>query len=874
MSRDCLLFFSDPENQKKIFGEELDSKKIKYTVDAIERIKKMNNGDIKSGKGLKELRAFFKNEEKISALVARERAVDAGKIKSRRQFREQPSYANDPVEAFAAQVAYGVDPATGADLGIQNIIAAEQQSRLSFLNSRLTALENMGVKNFDFVAKHELAIYQMVSDMEKGIEPHPMLLKKNPPEVLEFAKIVHENNERNLMLKQAAGIPIDRTNNFVAHMDWNPNIVRSVSKEKFVRDLGTAYNNPETLGNAFGDAAKTKKFFEAVYDSIISGKFGLDGALEDADIGDKFLTFGVKANLGDVMSAHRVLVPGHITHHHRMSTLYSGTSLLEKMIKGVNIESKRLALYREWGNQPRANFLGDIERTQARLDRAARTEATPGKATKIADTFRGSQKRLVRMWDQATQEHTPGSNMLHNITQGILAAQVASKLGKLGTQMATNTGIGGIQEAITSGNRNIFLNMSKHFFESVKELPEATRKVWLKEQLSFGEEAIVEMQKRMGVHIVSDTGEAPTIKSKSLRFKEGAEKLATLMMKLNGSDITNEAIGTVATQRYAKNLAQELSSKDWGSMDVNTKASLLRMGIKEGDLKFLKMAIEETEGVKVVTPEAIRDIPLDVFREHVKSSKLPYNAEQYRHMLEVKYRAGLIDKANNATTTVGARESSFFNVADAGTGWGLINRVAVQFKTFTAQWFNQADRFTQKQVVVGDSLRSGGRDYAIMAQSAAMMYGLGALVYKSKQLLSGQFEDAQKFEMKDHLGAINNAGFIGFFGDIVTTDWNKMSKKQLGFRTASDTFLGPTFGNISSVGIGISSATKGSKGMAMSGKIATDIVRKNAPFQNYPVVGAGYDWLQNTINEGLDPGMRERARMYQQKQRTKAKLER
>jgi len=494
------------------------------------------------------------------------------------------------------------------------------------------------------------------------------------------------------------------------------------------------------------------------------------------------------------------------------------------MFSEIRRVARSTALVEKFGNNPQAALEADIIRVNSML-------AKEGK--KLVDV-----KRVRSMFNEiASTDKTPGNATVAKVGAAIRTINVVSKLGATGIRSLSNLAAGAVELKGPTG-KNFLESIVGYTKDWAASVPHGFREVFANEFNEFANDMQQQMMHQLDVGAIGV-----------------GQKAARMMMKYNGMDVMNASAKQAVAIRIQKGWATN-ASKAFEKLDAKMQGALLESGIDANDWKLFSKAIEELpDGRKVVTPEAIKLLTEADTKEIRAAKGVRISHDNYIRDLELKMRAQVIQSANIATTTAGYRERSALNGdKDIGTFEGEMRRVLFQFKSFVLQSMNLGKRFMNanpnQAMLEKGILMSQGKDVTSVAQWAVtgtLLAYTADTVYRT--LVGKEIQDPK--DPQTWIEAMGKSGAGGVWADFAAGPWEKFSY--------GDNLLGPTLGQVSGVAEVVSrtrDAAIAGKNPATKSAIAgtSKLVRNNIPFQNFPLVKQGLDYVQwEVIQTALTP---------------------
>jgi hypothetical protein len=850
MANDCLTRLLSPEIQKEIFGEntQVPEELVRRVVQDIEAIKKnvAENPNV-AGKFESRVADYIRKQRELNEIQLRSRAENLRKNRLRLSFYDQPGFKKNPAEAFKALLTTSTTLANGSE---DSITARSAAMLDDYANYVFGKVESLGKGTFDLFTSGNLDrdVYRATESLALGKE----LPKGTPTEVGQIAEALHNLNKVFFSDMRDAGVPVREMPGYITRQTHNVEAVRAAGFEGWAKEIFPKLDQVKTFGPHAGNAEATLKSLKGVYDSILSGRYGLDGQISDTDLADNFLTTGGVRAISDKLSEARVLRFKDADGAFEYNQSYGKGNLAQGLFETMKRNAREIALMQKFGDKPEAAIRADIERVAAKLRKAG--------DEKGAENFLSQQKRILSIFNSvASVDRTPGNQTIAKIGSGIRTMNVLSKLFAVGVRSFANFATGAVELRNATG-KNLLQAQSDIFLGWAKSLPEGVRQ-------TFSRKASV---------VLNDMQMATMEQTWAASAGGIGNRLARWEMKINGQDIMNNSMAHAMGNLLQENLAENIT-KSFRDLDPKMQARLLASGIDQHDFKVLGHAVEtlDDSSRQFVTPEAIKDIPKEAAQAAIQAKGLKgYSASKYLRELELKLRSQIIQASNIATTTAGAREQTALTMGtDAGTVAGEVMRLWTQFKSFTLQSVNIGKRFANAnpdpQALAQGVAVSQGKDMKGLAHwlvaGTAIAYGADTLWRASQG--KGPLDPTSP---ETWIDAFGKGGAGGMYVDFLTGEWDKKN------RNFAESFAGPTFGQLAPLA---KIAAMGRKSFTtdegFSSKIAeesTRLMRNNIPFQQVPMIKQGLDYLQyDTIQEMLSPGFKAKHELAQTRARVKGR---
>lgn len=832
MANDCVNRLLDKEVQKKLFGDrEIPESTVRKMLAGVEAIKKAyDEGHMSLPEFNRDLDQYIRDSQLDIETQAQLKLQDKIIKKKAVEFLNQPGVQDQPVEALHAMLTKGNTLLNDGNISID---AVARGRALSVAEHMRDGLGEKGLLDIAVSGALDDEIALAMDAMTRGVDLPAGVTK----EAQEIAKVFKEVNDLVFLDTKNAGLPINYRQDRISLQTHNPSKVKDAgfgawasyvkSLKPDISQLGPHARTPEGLMDVL----------RQIYDDITEGKYGRMGNIEDGSLVDSSVT----ARISTGISSKRILSFGAKEQMAYNRQFGNYESLMSTVFFDAESKYRKVSLYERLGDKPRETF-------ESLIDRQISTYTTK-RQPKLAEKLKGSKQRLMNEFDTITgQLSIPGNETIATIAQGVGAIEAVSKLGFVGIRSTANYAGAAMQLKNATGKNFLqaHLDLGKEFFAT---LPKGVQRTWSKE---LGD-----------VLQIMHQGMSAQIRGNGVPGKLGA--MAEFMMKINGQDVINQSAKNAYSALLQREWAMNIG-KNFDELHPNMQASFLQMGLTKEDWGLFKHALEDApNGNKYVTPEAFGRkslIPKEELDKVIKAKGLrKMSAEKYSRQIESKMRAYLIQASDLVTTTAGSRERSALTFGQqAGTLSGEFVRMLMRFKSFTLQGLNIGKTFMNANVnpelLSKGILKSEGTNYANLAQWSVSTMAMAYLADTMIRLGQGK-EAKDPTKVDTWVDALAKSGVGGMQWDIVNGEWDKYS--------IGAAALGPTFGNIESVGKIATYTKKALKGEKVgffhmdpkkeAAKELTKMVRNYIPFQQALGVRQALDYAQyKVINEALYPG--------------------
>jgi hypothetical protein len=262
------------------------------------------------------------------------------------------------------------------------------------------------------------------------------------------------------------------------------------------------------------------------------------------------------------------------------------------------------------------------------------------------------------------------------------------------------------------------------------------------------------------------------------------------------------------------------------------------------------------DGKEYLLPNKIADLPDQVFADYLtKRNVKPSDTAiaELKREVETQWRTYFTDRAEYAVLEPDARTQSIMNQGhQPGTVLGEVLKFVGQYKSFPIAFVQKVlgrEIYGRGSDTLGQALRNGNGEMTGLMQVMvwSTIFGYGAM--NAKAILAGK-EPRKPEDARGYLELVKAAmlqgGGAGIYGDFLFGEM----KSRYGAGPL-ETFLGPTFSNLSSLADLYGRAMKGDD---VAGS-AVKFVINNTPGNNIWWAKTALDYgVIYRLQEGLNPG--------------------
>lgn len=625
-----------------------------------------------------------------------------------------------------------------------------------------------GTKMDKDVIDREIAI-ELWEDREGG-----NIGRTGNEQAVKVAKAIHELQDEILERLNMSGARVKKLKGYIVRQTHDIFKLRQQGREKWINYL--LENEVLDLNRTFGREMTDQELrgsLGIIYNDIVGG-----GTFRIERVAD--LDYGISSMLAAKRSKHRELHFKSAEDWFKYNKAFGSKDLMPAVISALLRAGKDVALLETLGPDPRKA----MEELLQWID----TQVTSGNLER--KYFEGRHRNsLISQYNELDgSAHIPVDNLIAKVGRGLRWWNNLRALGGATLSAIADTPL--YASEMRFQGDNFLMSFGKALLNPIKHLTS-------KQQKEIAEEVGLGMETMIG-NVMSRFTAKDSLSGKMSKWEEIFFK-ATLLPQW--TDAHKVGVATIMANRFGKNATKTLDELDEASQNL---LSLYDIGPNEWDA--IRQGATEIEGGRMLlTPEGIRNLDDAVFIDYLQAKgMLPANIEDARGLhMQVKgarndlvnaFRTMLIDRADYAVVTPGARERSFlFGNTQPGTKSGEALRLFAQFKTFPITMMMKP--------FARDAFGSKSRFQAInrTAQLMLTLTLMGYVAMTLKDLTRGKkpraWEDIKESELpeadvlgKIFLSAFAQGGGAGIFGDLV---WGA-GQTRFG-QGPLETTLGPTW---------------------------------------------------------------------------------
>lgn len=616
-----------------------------------------------------------------------------------------------------------------------------------------------------------------------------------------------------------AGAWIKKNPNYITRQSHDVDKISKATKEEWVEFI-----LPKLDDRTFDGVENPREFLSFVYDGLSSGVH-LHSSPKSVD--EAIKQFKGPGNIAKKMSQGRVLHFKSADDWMDYNDTFGTSGLAESVNASLSKAAETTGLMRRLGTNPENMIDSIYENFMPLAEDRAQLQGTKNYTSNLLKVVNGETRMA-------------GNQMWAARMSAFRNLQSMAKLGG-----AVLSSIGADNVAYAAEVRYQGGNMFSGIAESLQGV--------LKGRRSADQRAIAA---NLGVTMDSFAG---TLASR-FNIDDGhtglSQKMMTQFFRFNGLSWWTDSLKISAAIGMSNRLYQQ---KDlaFDAIDPRLRRVMKLYGIDEAEWNIIKKGQQiDEDGTGLLTPEAQKDLPDELFANLVESRGLKANKVSIadaRLEMERKLRAYVSDRQGFAVLEGDARSSATWTQGTKrGTVPGELLRSIGQFKQFPTIFM---------QRVLGREVtgRMKGAEMGINKFTDSPVYGVASLMaalavagyvsMSAKDLAKGrkprEFNDDPMNNFKIMSAALIQGGGMGIYGDFIFGDMNRFGGGPV------ETLAGPTIGTGGDI-IALWQKMKNGDDPSAS---ALSLALNNTPFINlfYSRIALDYLFLYN-VRESLNPG--------------------
>lgn len=790
---DCFSKVKD-EIRKTVSEEELSDSAIKRVVEEVEKLK--NRPDFrKAAKKLKD------DQGRLMASLAKERAENLLKTRNRVEFYLQDAFKGKPVDAMLAAFE-GADHL--ANQGRLSVDARKNVLAYKFQNSLYYGLEEAGVLD---IVKKGLIDREIMQELFE-LKPGGKSGLSGSSEALAAAKVIRSVQRQMLDELRASGIDIGEVPGYIMRQGHDRELINpNVSDQAGDFEKWFAEIMPRLDEKTFEGVSDRTEFMRTIFDDIASGRResnAVSGVSDELMV----LTKGGAANLNKKLGRSRTLHFKSGDDFFEYNQKFGSKDLMQAMVSSMDSTARNAALVQRFGTNPRAAVEADIKRLNIDDHSAKKIRMALDIAEGLTDI--------------------PGRGIAAKAVKNIRIIQSMAKLG--GSALAGLVDNATTAAQIRSATGVNFLEgLGKGLQGLVSHLPNEEKKRFFKMIWYAADDMNAGMYNRFSV----DSGPGLMSRAQDIYFR------------MNGAEFQASRQRAAAASSVSRYFAEEFATTSWEKLPPQTRGALGSYGIDSSNWHIVQRGVQDVDGVKFMTPEALSELSDDAF-----SGSGFRSAKEAKNELGLRMAAFLSNVAESGSPVPGAKQKRQLTLgADPKSGIGLAIKLMTQFKSFPLAMHSVLKRsllnnpdFTETSMF--RAIATGQADYQNLSGMIFAGMGFAYIGWTAKEVFAGK-EPPDPTNVKTWAETFVRSGTAGLYGDFLFGEYDQM------YRSFLKDAVGPALGQMDDVAELYASAIRGEP---KAGK-ALRLLKNNLPGQNLFYTKAAMDYLVWwRINEALNPG--------------------
>ncbi len=637
------------------------------------------------------------------------------------------------------------------------------------------------------------------------------------PEAKQLATIISKWQEVARQDANRAGAWIGKLPGYVVRQSHDLPRVRAAGYDAWRQFILQKLDVERTVGDA-----DLEDFLLGVYDGLASGVH--------IKVSDSPSGFKGPRNIAKGLSQERVLhfkdADSWLDYHQK----FGRGMLAEAVFTGLERTANSTGLMRVLGPNAEANIGSVIDELTRGL------KGDPDAKAKLDRARHGRLKALLAEADGSAR--IPANQMAAQISAGVRAVETLSKLG--GALLSSFSDIPVYGSEMRYQGRTMLGGMGEAIGSLVKGRGNVERRAILGQ---------------LGVFFDSINGAIGARFAGQDDLPGAMSRMQRLYFSANILSFWTDTIRGAAALSMSHRLAM-LSGTAWDGLDGDLRRVLGLFGIDDGKWNIARQAAaKQADGREYMIPEAVRDLPDDVFANYLtakgfKSTKA--KVRDLREEIESQFRSYFSDRAEYAVIEPDARTMAFMRRGHKpGTIEGDTLRFIGQFKSFTVAMMQKPlgrEVYGRGSNTLGKALRNGNGEMLGLANLIlwTTVFGYGSMA--AKDLAKGR-TPRDPTDPKTWGAAMVQGGGLGIYGDFLFGEANRFGGGLIG------TLAGPAAGSAGDLFDIWTRVRDGDDAAAQSFRFALN----HTPFVNLFYTRTALDHLLLfQVQEALNPGSVER----------------
>jgi len=775
-------------------------------------------------------------ENRAVNLALHRKAMAENLVKSKRVFERTllDAFKNDPVEGLLAVLGGTIRKVPGLGPSIDSM---SKGIEVRYGNMLIHGLGEAGLWKVALAGNLDKEIMQEMFELKPGGKPGISGSK----EAQQIAAVYHKVQDGLVHRLQSAGSTVKRMEGYIMRQSHDPHKVHAATYENWKAAIEPRLNRKMTFGEATGNIDLEDEILKDIYKQIKDDNWNL-GLGQHID--DSLATILDPQRMDKRFAKSRALHFKDGAAFHEYNLEFGRSDLLSSIHGAIIKTGRSAALIETFGTNPDAGFQNLVKKLKRHY-----SKVDPAISDKIDVKF----KRIEALFKEVKGDtRRAGKSMGAAIVRNILAVQRMRLLGK-----SIFTTIADISAAATTlrtlSGDNLLSAHARVISGFIANIPNKAHRVRIGQRLNI----IVDDYLGSIYNRIDATDTTPG------RMGE----LQRLFFRLNGMTAQTIIGKTSMAKIFAGDLA-DVSHKSFGALSDRHRLGLSKYGIGENEWGAIRHGVEDLDGVKLLTTEAVRELDDSVYKTLRGDRKI--SIADLREEVSSKYQSYITDAVDDAIPTPGAREESFIlRGLGEDTAWGAVARLVKQFKTVPLSLHRVhgkatfgkpgATANTWSDLLNFDNLTRLDKSTDMQNMIGFMISStlLGYMGMVGKDLVSGR-NPRDPFDPETIKDALVHGGAAGLIGDLSLADYDDSH------RNLQTDLLGPTFGTLGDAAKVFASARDlwqdGREGKEVVGE-TLKLAGRHIPGQNLFWTRLALDYmLLHGINEHLNPGYSRRFR--------------
>lgn len=635
-------------------------------------------------------------------------------------------------------------------------------------------------------------------------------------EALAIAKVVHNHQEAARQALNRAGAWIGRYDGYITRTSHDPDRLRRAGFDSWRDAILPKLDQART----FEGVDDIDQFLRRAHNALVTGihltQEGVQGLKDPAFTGPRNLA----KKLSQGRSLHFKDADSWLDYHRQ----FGGGNLIEAVLRGLDRAADSIALMREFGTNPRAEFEADLR---------ALAEETRDADMAAVSRLRDLRPRLENEFAQLDgTAQMPVHRVRARIFSGIRAVVSMAKLG--GVLLSSINDLGNAAAELRYNGVG-FLEGYRHQLAGILEGRGTGDRRELARVLRVGFDGFVR-------NLATRFDGADTVPGR-------LSKIQNTFFRLTGLAYWTDAQKNAAAEMLAFHLARHAGTA-LDALPEGTRRILGLYAIDAAQWDMIRSAeMVEAGGVRYLTPDIAERVDEGAIERHLRAtgaleedapaSLVARRVAAFREDLGLRLAAYLTDRADFAVITPGARERALmFGSSRPGDWIGEAVRSFLQFKAFPVSVVTKA---------WGREIHGGQGGFGAVAGTVHMLAAataFGYLAMTAKDLAKGR-SPRDPTDPKTWGAAFTQGGGAGIYGDFLFGEFNRFGQGAIA------TLGGPMVGTTEDVLRLLAQAREGEPRAAAALRLAIN----NTPFINLFYTRWALDYLLlYQLQEAMSPG--------------------